>query len=104
MIRRPRNCSRRLRAAPEQPLSPDEAERLQTTCFLHQSLRILSIRPIASNRFVLVAKGQVLAPRLQVRTPTGVDRSQRTMIDPDLTVEVRDGKIHGVRAEMHSER
>jgi hypothetical protein len=90
-------------SAPEQPISPDEAERIQTTCFLHQDIRILSIRLTASNRLLLVAKGSVSAPKLEVRTTKGVDRGQRIMLDPDLIVEVRDGKIHGVRAQMHTE-
>lgn len=89
--------------APSEPISAEEAERFQAGCFLHQDIRIVSIRPVSSNRFVLVTKGNVSAPALQVRAAQGVDRIQRTMVNPDVIVEVREGRIHGVRAEMHSD-
>ncbi len=89
---------------PAKPVSPEEAERIQTECFLHQDIRILSIRADSPHRLVLTTKGNVSAPTLQVQTAKGVDRVQRTMANPDLIVEVRGGRIHGVRAEMHSGR
>jgi hypothetical protein len=89
-------------AVPEGPISQEEAERFQADCFLRQNLHVRSIRIAPANRFVVVTKGNVSAPTLSVRTANGVDRIQRTMSNPDLIVEVRDGKIHGVRAELHS--
>lgn len=91
-------------AQPEQPLSQEEAARFQTNCFLHQDIRILAARRDAQGRLVLFTKGNVSAPTLEVRTARGVDRVQRTMVNPDLIVEVRDGTIHGLRAEMHTGR
>jgi len=91
-----------LPAVPVDPISQEEADRLQANCFLHQDIRILAVRGAPSSRFVLVTEGNVSAPTLQVRSGTRVDRIQRAMISPDLIVEVRDGIIHGIRAEMHS--
>jgi hypothetical protein len=97
----------RVPAVPDGPVSPEEANRLQADWFLREPIEISHVgpdrtpgaRPAA--RFVLVTKGNVSAPALQERTPTGVVRSQRTMSNPDITVEVRDGKIYGVRPELH---
>jgi len=93
-----------LPAMPAEPISQEEAERFQADCFLHQDIRILSVHLASSNQFVLVTKGNVSAPTLQIRTAKGVDRVQRTMVNPDLIVEVRDGKIHGIRAKMHGDQ
>jgi hypothetical protein len=38
---------------------------------------------------------------MDVQTPNGVERGQRQMTNPDVVVEVRGGKIYGVRAELH---
>jgi hypothetical protein len=89
-------------AVPEEPISQEEAERFQADCFLRQNLQILSIRMARADRLVVVTKGNVSAPTISVRTANGVDRIQRTMSNPDLIMEIRDGKIHGVRAELHS--
>jgi hypothetical protein len=88
----------------DKPVSEAEADRIQTECFLRQNLRILSVRFNREKRWVLATKGNVSAPTLPVRTATGVDRVQRTMSNPDLIVEVRDDKVHGVRAQMPSGR
>ena len=89
---------------PEAPISQEEAARFQAACFLRQDISILFVHRDAKGRLVLVTKGSVSAPTLEVRTARGVDRVQRTMVNPDLIVEVRDGKIHGLRAEMHTGR
>lgn len=86
---------------PNEPISETEAARFQAECFLRQELRILAVRRSSKDRLVLVTKGNVSAPTLEVRTARGVDRVQRTMVNPDLIVEVREGKIRGIRAEMH---
>lgn len=88
----------------DKPVSEWEANRIQTECFLRQNIRILSVRPTWEKRWVLATKGNVSAPMLPVRTANGVDRIQRTMSNPDLIVEVRDGKVHGIRAQMPSGR
>jgi hypothetical protein len=89
---------------PEKPISQEEAARFQADCFLHQDIRILAVRRDMNGPLVLDTKGNVSAPPLEVRIARGVDRVQRTMVNPDLIVEVRDGKIHGLRAEMHTGR
>jgi hypothetical protein len=97
----------RVPAVPEGPVSPEEANRLQADWFLREPIEISRVGPDHARRagpaarFVFVTKGNVSAPALQERTPTGVVRSQRTMSNPDITVEVRDGKIYGVRPELH---
>jgi len=42
-----------------------------------------------------------LPPTLRVKTADGVETVQRTMANPDLSVEVRDGRIYGVTASLH---
>ncbi len=97
----------RVPAVPEEPVSAAEVHRLQADWFLREPIEILRVEPerpaqdTQAPRFVLVTKGNVAAPAVQERTPSGVERSQRTMTNPDLVVEVRDGKIYGVRPELH---
>jgi hypothetical protein len=93
----------RVPVVPDAPVSPEEANRLQTDFFLREPVEIRTVEraPGGPPRFVLAAKGNVAAPALSVRTSAGVERSQRTMTNPDLVVEVRDGKIYGVRSELH---
>lgn len=87
---------------PADPISQEQADRFHADCFLHQNIRIVSIRMSSSNRLILSTHGNVSAPAISVRGAHGVERIQRTMSNPDLCVEVRDGKLHGVRAELHS--
>jgi hypothetical protein len=94
---------------PEQAVSPEEANRLQTDSFLRGDLRILEIRRErgekgSPQRYRLVTHGDVASQTLTIKTDKGTERSQRTMSHPDLIVEVGDdGKIYGVRAELHME-
>jgi hypothetical protein len=85
------------------PFSTAEAERTETDFFLQDpDLKVTDIRRTAENGYVFVTEGNVAAPRLQVKGADGKMRTeQRTMSNPDLYVEVRDGRIHGVRAELH---
>ena len=79
-----------------------EADRLQTDFFLRQDVRIVGAgRDKATGALVLYTKGNVSAPTLHVKTETGVETAQRTMANPDLVVEVRDGRIYGVAAHLH---
>jgi hypothetical protein len=93
----------RLPAVPDTPVTSEEINRLQADYFLREPLEIRQVEPErgSAGRFVFVTRGNVAAPILPERTPTGVERSQRTMSNPDVVVEVRDGKIYGVRAELH---
>ena len=87
---------------PATPISPEEADRLQTEFFLRQDLQVVGVgRDKAHGKPVLYTKGNVSAPTLNVRTGAGVETAQRTMANPDLVVEVRDGRIYGVAAHLH---
>ena len=56
----------------------------------------------AKGRYTILTKGPVSSPHLVVRDDKGVaKRGQLLMLDPDLVVEVRNGKICGVRSELH---
>ncbi len=93
-------------------MSEQTASARQTDYFLRADLRILDVLPgepddkgrqrAAPGRFTLVTKGNASCAGLE--RPHG--KGHRTappslMVNPDLVVEVRDGKIHGLRAEMH---
>jgi hypothetical protein len=93
----------RVPAVPGAPVTSEEVNRLQADYFLREPVDIRQVGPERGSRgrFVFVTKGNVAAPTLPERTPTGVERNQRTMSNPDVVVEVRDGKIYGVRAELH---
>ncbi len=87
---------------PTAPVSKAEADRLQTDFFLRQDVRVVGAgRDKPTGALVLYTKGNVSAPTLDVKTAAGVETAQRTMANPDLVVEVRDGRIHGVAARMH---
>lgn len=89
-------------AIPDGPVSRIAADRLQADIFLRQDVRIVGVgRDRATRGLVLFTSGNVSAPTLHVRTATGVETAQRTMSNPDLTVEVRDGRIYGVAASLH---
>jgi hypothetical protein len=96
----------RVPVAPAGELTEDEAERLQTDFFLHDpELEIIKLRPRDAKQkdapLVLVTKGNVAAPRLAIRLKDGeLSSQQRTMSNPDVYVEVRDGKIYGVRSTL----
>jgi hypothetical protein len=101
----------RLPVVPDAPQSRAEVDRLQTDFFLREKLRIVRVevegrqqghrRAAPTGRLVLVTRGNVSAPTIALQTSNGVERSQRTMSNPDLVVEVRDGKIYGVRSELY---
>jgi hypothetical protein len=90
---------------PEQPISPAEAERLSAEYLLHQPLKVLAVEALsgtgnAGSQFVLLVDGSVASERLMVQTPTGVEAQQKTLYNPDIIVEVRDGKLVGVRTTL----
>ena len=84
-------------AVPDGPVSPEEADRLDTEFSLRQDVHFSGVgRAAKPGELVLCAKGSVSAPELRVRTASGVETHQRVMFNPDVTVEVRDGRIYGV--------
>jgi hypothetical protein len=93
-------------AVPADAVAPAEADRLEAELMLRQPLHIREVGrdaadPAAAGRFVLVVDGAVTSDRVLVATPTGPESRQRAMWSPDLVVEVRDGKIYGVRPQLH---
>jgi hypothetical protein len=91
---------------PAEPVSREEADRLDAEILLRQPFQVVDVHREAGSRagpkrFVLVTHGPLSSERITVRTPTGSEVMQRTMFSPDLVVEVRDGRLRGVRAGLH---
>jgi hypothetical protein len=88
--------------------SDEEAERLDGALVLHRDLRIIDVWPEKPDprhpapRFVLVTQGSY-DRHFQVATPEGVKSRSRSLYNPDVVVEVRDGKIIGLQARFHEE-
>jgi len=96
------------RSAPPEPITPEEAERIDADTFLRRDdLQILSVRPATSagdaGRFILVTKGSATGELLHVRSGDKVDDFRRVTYSPDIVVEVRDGKIVGVRPQLNTD-
>jgi hypothetical protein len=95
---------------PEGQVTPQEAAVLDAEFVLRRPFRVLEVRPVMSGgdasasghpRFKLVVKGGLASEMLHVE---GDSRpSQRVLHNPDILVEVREGKIHGVRAGIHED-
>jgi hypothetical protein len=89
-------------------VSQKEAERLQTDFFLRGDLEFTEIRRgepdgegdqvPAPGHYTLVTKGSISAPRMRVGNDT--EASQEHATNLGLIVEVRDGKIHGIRHSL----
>jgi hypothetical protein len=90
--------------ATEDPVTPEQAELLDADAFLRRDLRVVDVRPDRSakdaGRFVLVTRGAAAGEALRVRSGDKVERTQRVMTNPEVVVEVRDGKIDGVRVQL----
>jgi hypothetical protein len=91
---------------PTNPVTDEEADRLDAEFILHSPLWIAAARPetVANGepaRCVLVVKGTFSCRSLLIQGGQGL--SQRHLVNPDVIVEIRDGKIYGVRARMHSD-
>ncbi len=88
--------------APQQAVTPEEAERINADAFLRGELLVLDVRPDDSakdaHRFVLVTKGFASGEPLRIRSGETVDRVQQLVTNPEVVVEVRDGKIQPLRA------
>jgi hypothetical protein len=87
---------------PADPVAPEQAERIDADTFLRRdNLRVVEVRREGSSgQYLLVMEGAAAGEPLQVRSGDKINRSQRVMTNPALVVEVRDGKIHGVRAQL----
>jgi hypothetical protein len=96
---------------PTDPVTPDEAQRVQTEFFLRGNYQITQVRPWTPvpaagetlPRFILVTQGSMSSDPIQIKTATGVEKENRSLAHPDILVEVRDGKIYGVRTDLHKD-
>ncbi len=95
---------------PVEPVSQEEADRLDADFMLHAEFRVKDVRreksspsvpPSHPRRYVLVVEGRFDTQPLWVRTPQGSNRQQRSLYNPDIVVEVVDGRLHGVSARLH---
>jgi hypothetical protein len=98
------------------PVSEEEAEAKYADYYLRRPrLIILEVRPgepgrdgkmqTTPNRYTLLTKTSGATPPLRVRDDKGeVDRpSQLSMTNPALVVEVKDGRVRGVRTELNTD-
>jgi hypothetical protein len=92
---------------PERPVTPAEAELLDAQAVLHQPCKIRAVNPLQEKgpdgapRFDLLLKGNAVGLKHTIQTPTGPSSGgQRILIEPALTVELRDGKLHAVRVGL----
>jgi hypothetical protein len=89
---------------PDRAVSRPEADRLDAEFILRQPFRITKVRRLPERgaggapRLKLVGKGSVRSERFLVEGDA--QPSQRMLFNPDLIVEVRDGKLYGVRAQL----
>jgi hypothetical protein len=93
---------------PADPVTEEEADRLDAEFVLHSPLQVVEVRADTSAsadgkaaHCVLVVKGTFTCRPLRVVGAHGL--SQRYLVNPDLIVEVRDGKIYGLRAQLHTD-
>jgi len=97
----------------DQPVTEQEAERKQTDFFVRSpDLKVIDIwhgepdgkgkQKPTPGHYTLMTKGNVSSPPLRVRNGDSVDPpAQRHLNNPDLVIEVKDGKIKVVRSAMH---
>jgi hypothetical protein len=94
----------------EQVIDEADVERLSTDTYLRQPLKALAIhrgepdgrggQKAAANRYTLACQGPIQTPPFRVRDARGEALLTRDLITGpgELVVEVRGGKIHGVRS------
>jgi len=58
---------------------------------------------VDAGRFNLETKGSATGELLHVRSGDKVDDFRRVTYSPDIVVEVRDGKIVGVRPQLNTD-
>ncbi len=97
---------------PDRPLREDE-ERVLTAELLLRSdgLRIFDVRPGEPDgnggqvqqpgRYTFITRGSASTPLYQVLRGKKVTNAQRLVTAPDVVVELRDGKLHALRAQLH---
>ena len=96
------------------PVSEDEWEAMQSHYILHRVKRVIAIRAgepgkgtkwlKTPHRYTLTTKVGIATPKVAVKVGDRVEAPSSLLItNPDIVVEVRDGKIHALRAEIHRE-
>lgn len=97
----------------DQPVSEADADARQADFYLrHPKTQITGIRRGeltrgklvgAKGRYTLTTKVEASTPSLRIRNEKGVvgSPSRLFMINPAIVVELRDGKVHAVRAELN---
>jgi hypothetical protein len=96
----------------DEPVSEQTADARQTDFFLRSDLQFRDIwrgepdgnggQRTVPRRYTIVTKGYVSSPKLNIRTERGIDPGVQWLgSNPDLVVEVRNGRIYGLRAELH---
>jgi hypothetical protein len=96
-------------AIPFEPVTEAEAARLDADIVLHRDFKVNRVTPLPSTgsghrRYVLWLQGGLCSETFTVRTADGkLERGQRMLTNPDVIVEVRDGKIYGVKAMLHED-
>lgn len=97
-------------AWPMEPITSAEADRLDAEFMLRGSYRVKEVRtelirgtsnPPARARYVLVIEGKYDSEPVQVLAGTRSERRQRLVVNPDVIVEVREGKLYGVGLRLH---
>jgi hypothetical protein len=89
---------------PIEPVSSEEVRRLDAEIFLRRNCKVVSVRPGSQpGQFLIALQGSVDSERIPFNGPNGPDVSFRSVYNPDVVVEVREGKIHGVRAQLHED-
>lgn len=97
----------------DRTVSEREAEAIWADHFLRQELTVSDVRPgepgeggrwKKSARFTLTTKVSGTTPKLTVREADGrTSPARMSLLNPDIVVEVRDGKLVATRAESHTE-
>jgi hypothetical protein len=97
-------------ALPATPITEEDAERLDGQLFLRQPFKVTQVREEGKGaggaaRFILVTEGSVKAPEgITIRAPQGTTRTHnRALLNPDFIVEVREGKLYGVKVKVHED-
>jgi hypothetical protein len=97
---------------PREPVSSTEAAQLDAQFILHNVYKVKGLVKLIPPtpdlwphpRFVLQLEGGVASEKYTVRTPEGkLEYGQRVLSNPDVVVEMRDGKIYGLYARLHQD-
>lgn len=94
------------------PVTQKEADAMHAGFFLHRCAKVIKVRSgepdsesgwlTTPNRYTLAVQVTGVTPQLRIKSGEKVDFPSRlSIVDPDIVVEIRDGKIFALRAELH---